>query len=132
MRWIEEVSGLPGAPAPTRSLPLGWPCAGLRERGVDARLEFFASYDTFAKPYGLLIALALAAGAMPRRRRRLRTLLALSAAIGASLEGELRRVSPGALFARRTSQNLVAEMPPVAGEEQTLSCFRISTPREAA
>jgi hypothetical protein len=64
--------------------------------------------------------LALAAGAIPRQRPLLRGLVALSVAIGASLEGEMRRISPGALFARRTSQNLFAEIAPSAAEERTL------------
>ena len=96
--------------------------ARLQEHGVAARLEAFRSYETFAKPYGLLIGLALAAGALPRRHRVLRSLLSVSAALGAALEGEFRAVSPGALFARRTSQNLVAEVEP-AGEPRRTLCL---------
>ena len=52
----------------------------------------------------------------------LRSLLSVSAALGAALEGEFRAVSPGALFARRTSQNLVAEVEP-AGEPRRTLCL---------
>ena len=97
--------------------------ARLREHGVEARLEAFRSYETFAKPYGLLIGLALAAGrpAPPPAAAALAA-LASRRRSGAALEGEFRTVSPGALFARRTSQNLVAEVEP-AGEPRRTLCL---------
>ena len=76
VEWIEQISASPRRPCSYEELSAALAMrARLREHGVDARLEAFPSYETFAKPYGLLIALALAGGALPRRRRLARSLL---------------------------------------------------------
>ncbi len=121
LRLTEEISAAPRRPCSYEELSASLALrAGLHGHGVEARLEAFPSYETFAKPYGLLIALALAGGAIPRHRRLLRSLVSLTAALGAALEGEFRDFAPGALFARRTSQNLVAEIEPAAEARRTL------------
>ncbi len=121
LELIEELSAAPRRPCSYEELSAALAMrARLRRLGLGSRLEPFRSYETFAKPYGLLIGLALAAGALPRRRRLLRSLLSVTASLGAALEGDFRKISPGALFARRTSQNLVAEMEPLGEPRRTL------------
>lgn len=120
---IESICVSPRRPCSAEELSAGLALrAALEETGIEARLEAFPSYGTFALPYGLLVALALGAGALPRRRQRLRSLLSLAASAGAVLEGEFRSVSPGALFTTATSHNLVAEIRP-AGEAVRTLCL---------
>src|SRR5688500_8010036 len=44
--------------------------AWLRQRGVDARIEEFDGYSSFALPYAILFASALAGGLLQRSGRR--------------------------------------------------------------
>jgi hypothetical protein len=118
---IEDLSASARRPCSYEELAAALRLRGhLREDGIEARLEPFPSYPSFAAPYGLLIALAVGAGLVPRRRGLLRSALSLSAAVGASLEGDFRSISPGTLFARRVSQNIVAEIEPSGDATRTL------------
>lgn len=123
IQLIEMVSACPRRPCSHDELAADLRLRGaLHERGIEARLEAFPSYSSFAAPYGLLIGLAVGAGLLPRRRRLLRSALSISAVVGAGLEAEFRSLSPGALFARRVSQNLVAEVE-AAGERKRTLCL---------
>jgi hypothetical protein len=99
--------------------------AGLQMRqelalvGIEARLEAFPAYSSFAAPFGLIFGLALAAGLLPKRSR-LRPLLAAAAALGAVQEGSFARTSPSAFLSRRRSQNLFAEIEPRGEPRRTL------------
>ena len=64
--------------------------------------------------------MALAAGAIPRRRRLLRALLALSVAIGASLEGEMRRSRRVRCSAAARARTWSPRSRRSGGEERTL------------
>jgi Peptidase family M28 len=94
----------------------------LSERDVEARIEEFDGYATFALPYGLLIAASLGAGFMQRsRRRRLRRAgdaLAWGSVVCAALEGDLRRTPLSDALARRRSVNVVGRVPAVGPVRQ--------------
>ena len=73
----------PRRPAPTpRRTPANRLAAWLRERGVDARIEEFRGYSTFAPPYARCSPASLAGGLLQRspspRLRRAGDVLALS------------------------------------------------------
>ncbi len=121
LELIAELAACPRRPCSYDELAAGLRLRQrLRSQGVNARLEAFRSYQSFAAPYGLLIGLAVGSGLLPRRRRGLRSALSVAAAVGAVLEGEFRALSPGRLFERTTSQNLVAEIEPSGGPARTL------------
>ena len=98
----------------------------VRERlaaaGMDARLEGFKGYSTFAAPLGLGIALALAPALLPPERRVLRSLLATGAAAALLGEGGLVHTPLSDLLSRRPSQNVVAEIDP-QGEAKRTVCL---------
>ncbi len=92
----------------------------LRRHGVEAELEPFDGYPTFAMPFALTLATAVAPALVPRRRRLLRSGLAALAAAALASEGSLVRTPLSDLLARRRSQNCVATIAPAAGAERTL------------
>jgi hypothetical protein len=94
----------------------------LGAQGLGARLEPFRGYSTFAAPYGVIYALALAPLVVPRRHRLLRGLLAGGAAAGLISEGGLVRTPLSVGLSRRPSQNLVATIEP-AGEAMRTMCL---------
>jgi len=89
--------------------------AWLRERGVEARIEEFAGYSTFALPYSILFATSLAGGLFQRSRRRsvrrAGDVLALGSALTGALEGDLRWTPLSDRLARQSSVNVVARIP---------------------
>jgi hypothetical protein len=89
--------------------------AWLRDRGVDARIEEFRGYASFAAPYGALFTTSLAGGLLQRSRRRgvrrLGDVLALSSAVTATLEGDLRWTPLSDRLARRPSVNVLGHVP---------------------
>ena len=120
---IEALAGRIGPRRPTTHDELAAALLMRRElaaSGVDARLEAFPAYSSFAAPFGIVFGLALAAGLLPRRRARLRSLLAVSAALSAAQEGEFARVGPSAAVSTRRSQNLLAEIEPRGESRRTL------------
>ena len=89
--------------------------AWLHDRGVEARIEEFEGYSTFAAPYAALFTASLAGGLLQRSRRRgVRRLgdgLALSAVVTAALEGDLRWTPLSDRLARRPSVNVLGHVP---------------------
>jgi len=81
----------------------------LEEEGVDATIEPFVGYSSFAWPYGLIAALALAPTPLPV------VALGLLAA-----EGGLTRTPVSDVLARRPSRNVVATIEPSGPAERTL------------
>ena len=96
--------------------------ARLRERGVDAELQPFDGYSTFAAPFGVILGLGVAPALLPLRRRRLRSLLASASVAGLATEGGLVRTPLSDLLSRGRSQNLVATIPP-SGEARRTVCL---------
>lgn len=96
----------------------------LGERGLDATLEPFDGYSTFAAPFGVISALAIAPALLPPRRRLARSVLALTAAAGLVTEGGLTRTPLSRALSTRPSQNLVATIEPAGDAVRTvcLSC----------
>jgi hypothetical protein len=95
--------------------------AGLLEsRGVDARLEDFRGHATFAKPFSIVLGLAVAPALLPRSRRLARVLLAAGAAGALLSEGSLLRTPITRWLSRRRSQNVVAAIEPAERSERTL------------
>lgn len=92
----------------------------LRSSGVDARIEPFASYASFAYPVGAISALALAPALLPRRWRALRAALGLGAAGLLLAEGGLRRTPLSDALATRESRNVVATVEPRGEARRTL------------
>jgi hypothetical protein len=94
--------------------------AELGDHGVQARLEEFAGYSSFAQPFAILLALAAAPALVPRALRRTRIAMSLAAAVGLLSEGSLLRAPLTKLLSRRSSGNLVAELEPSGRTERTL------------
>jgi len=94
----------------------------LRAEGVEAELEQFNGYSTFAAPQGVILALALAPALLPPQRRLLRSALATSAVAAMATEGGLIHTPVSAALSRATSQNLVATIDP-AGEAKRTVCL---------
>ena len=94
----------------------------LQAESVEARLEPFGGYSTFAAPVGLAAALALAPALLPRRRRLLRSALATAAAAALASEGSLLRTPVSDALARGSSQNLVATIE-AAGDARRTACL---------
>ncbi len=96
----------------------------VRERlaaaGMDARLEAFRGYSTFAAPIGIGLALALAPVLLPPERRALRSLLAIGSAAALAGEGSLVHTPVSDFLARRPSQNVVAQIEPEGEAKRTL------------
>jgi hypothetical protein len=93
----------------------------LRARDVAADVESFSGYATFAQPYGLLLGGSLAGAWLQRRGRKLGDLLAVAAAAGIALEGDLRSTPVSDLLARQRSTNVVASIAP-SGQERQRVC----------
>jgi hypothetical protein len=125
-RALELIETLAAEIGPRRPTSYGELAAVLEMRedlnsaGVKARLERFPAYASFAAPFGVVFALALAAGVTPRRRPALRSALAVGAALAAAQESTFARLGPSALVARRSSQNLVAEIESKEDPKRTL------------
>jgi hypothetical protein len=94
----------------------------LADRGLEAELEPFRGYPTFAAPFGVILALAIAPALVSRRRWLARSGLALAAAAGLITEGGLTRTPLSDLLSRRPSQNLVATVEP-SGERRRTVCL---------
>ena len=98
----------------------------VRERlataGIQARLEGFNGYSTFAAPLGLGVALAVAPALLPPERRAMRSFLALAGAAALASEGGLVHTPVSDLLSRRPSQNVVATVEP-AGEVKRTVCL---------
>jgi hypothetical protein len=90
--------------------------------GLDGALEPFEGYSTFAAPYGVGAAFALAPALLPGRRRLLRSALALAAGAAMISESSLTRTPVSRLLSRRPSQNLVATIEP-SGEVRRTVCL---------
>ena len=114
---------------PTRSAPGARPAqtsaaerisAELRRQDLSAELERFDGYSTFAAPYAVGAALALAPALLPASRRLLRSALALGAGAAIATESSLTRTPISDLLSRRASQNLVATIEPQGKVERTL------------
>ena len=84
----------------------------LREGAVAARIEEFDGYDTFARPYGAIAALAVAPALLPRAAVAARWALGASAAGLLAAEGGLVHTPLSNLLARRPSANVVATIEP--------------------
>ena len=92
----------------------------LDSRGIDAGLEGFRGYATFAAPFSIILALALAPALVPRSRRVARMLPAAGAVLGLVSEGSLLRAPISQALSRRRSQNVVAAIEPSGTGERTL------------
>ncbi|GIK78136.1 MAG: M28 family peptidase [Thermoleophilia bacterium] len=92
----------------------------LRAAGVDAGIEGFAAYSTFAAPFAVILGTALAPVLLPRRWRLRRAALAALAAAGLLSEGSLVRTPLSRALSRRPSQNVVATIEPREGVRRTL------------
>jgi hypothetical protein len=91
----------------------------LRAEGLEAELEDFVGYSTFAVPFAVVEALGLAA-ALPRRRPLLRTALGAAAVSILATEGGLVHTPLSDALSRRPSQNVVATIEPRGAAERTL------------
>jgi hypothetical protein len=122
-RWIALLADEIGPRRPTsqaESVAATAMRTKLRERGVAAEAEPYPGYASFAWPYGLILAAAVAPAALPRRFARLRAGLAASAAAALALEGELRHTPISDLLARREGRYLVATVEPAGRAVRTL------------
>jgi peptidase M28-like protein len=93
----------------------------LAKRGVQAEVEPFRGYSTFAHPYGMILGASLVGALLQRRHRPGGNVLTLAAAAGLALEGDLRVTPVSDLVARKPSTNVVASVP-AAGEERQRIC----------
>lgn len=96
--------------------------ARLEVRGLDAGLERFDGYATFAAQFGVVLALGVAPALLPRRARLARATLAAASAAGLLTEGGLAATPISDALSRRPSQNLVATIEP-AGEAKRTVCL---------
>ncbi len=92
----------------------------LRAAGIDAETEPYPGYSSFAWPYGLILAAAVAPALLPERMRRTRGALAAGAAGAMALEGELRTTPVSNLLARREGRSVVATLEPRGEVRRTL------------
>jgi len=83
----------------------------LRERSVDARLEPFEGYPTFAIPYGAIFGAGLAGGLAQKRAVGTGTALVWTAIVAGLMEADLRRTPISDLLSRSPSANVVATIP---------------------
>lgn len=121
--WIELLASRigprrPGSPAERMAAELL--AARLRERGVDARIEPFRGYPTFALPFALTMGTAVAPELVPRSRPLARSVIAAAAAAMLATEGSLVRTPLSQALSRWPSQNVVATIEPRVGSERTL------------
>lgn len=94
----------------------GW----LVDAGVEAKLQEFRGYSSFAWPFGAILALGLMAGLMPKSWRRRRAAAAAAAAGGLVVEGDLRWAAISRIISRLPSQNVVATIEPSGRAQRTL------------
>ena len=94
--------------------------AELRDASVEAEIEEFRGYSTFALPYGLIVGAALASATLAKRRRRLRSWLAAGATAALFSEGDLVHTPLSDALSRGRSQNVVATIEPRGPVERTL------------
>jgi len=94
----------------------------LRGAGVEARLESFRGYSSFAASYGAIAAAALAPALLSRRRRLLRAIPSLAAVAALVSEGGLVRTPLSDALSTRESRNLVATIEP-SGESLRTACL---------
>lgn len=133
LRWIRLLSEEVGPRRPTSDAEVRAASAmhdELARAGVEASIEPFRGYSSFAWPFGVVLATALAPAALPRSWKRLRG--ALSVAAGAMLvtEGGLVHNPLSKLLARRGSQNVVATIKPAGTPTRTLClCCHLDTSR---
>ena len=92
----------------------------LAERGLEAELQTFEGYSTFAVPLLAILGLAVAPSLLPRRRRVLRSALAAGSVAALLTEGGLVRTPLSDALSRRPSQNLVATIEPSGPVERTV------------
>ena len=92
----------------------------LRAGGLEADTEAYPGYSSFAWPYGLILAAAVAPALLPARFRRSRAALAAAAAGAMALEGELRVTPVSGLLSRREGRSLVATLEPREEARRTL------------
>ena len=92
----------------------------LARAGVDAEVERFPAYPTFAWPFGALLGAAVLAGLVPRRMQAVRSALGIGVAAGTALEGSLRFTPLSRLLARRESQNVAAAIEPGGPARRTV------------
>ncbi|MGI8726564.1 MAG: M28 family metallopeptidase [Solirubrobacterales bacterium] len=92
----------------------------LRSAGVEAELESFRGYSSFAQPFAIVLTLGALPSLISARLRWLRRLLAATASGLLVGEGGLRAPVLSALLSRRRSQNLVASIDPRGPAERTL------------
>jgi Peptidase family M28 len=87
----------------------------LREHGVDARIEEFRGYSTFALPYGALFAASLTGGLLQRSRRaglrRSGDAFVLASLTTGALEGDLRWTPLSDALARQPSVYVTGRVP---------------------
>ena len=111
--------------------------AWLKERDVDADVEEFDGYSTFANPYALLFGASLAGGLLQRsqsaRTRAAGAGLAISSAAAGLLEGDLRRTPVSDALSSDRSLNVVACVP-AAGPTRRRVCLvgHLDTSRSGA
>ncbi len=94
--------------------------ARLGEWGIEAGIEPFDGYSTFAWPYGLIQAAALAPSLLPGRLRRTRSALGLLAGATLAAEGGLRATPLSDLLSVHESGNVVATIDPSGEPRRTL------------
>jgi Peptidase family M28 len=123
LAWIRLLAGEIGPRRPTGA---GERIAAERMRdelsraGLRAELEPFPGYSSFSWPYGVILGAALLPALLPRHRRRLRALLAASAATGLVSEGGLVHTPLSVLLSTRRSHNVVATVEPRGAANRTL------------
>jgi len=92
----------------------------LRDVGVEAAVEPFSGYSTFAWPYGVIGALSCLPALLPSRRRVLRGTIAGTGAAALASEGGLTWTPLSALLSTCRSANVVATIPPRGQARRTL------------
>lgn len=122
-RWIETLATEIGPRRPTsraERTAAEWLRTELADAGVDAALERFDAFSTFALPQSAPLLTGLAAGQVGRRHAWLGGAIgALALALAAS-EDDLRLRPLSRLLARRGSHNLVARIEPQGAVQRTL------------
>jgi hypothetical protein len=123
MEWVRLLADEVGPRRPTGAaerLAAELVRGRLGAANLDAQLEEFDGYSTFAAPYGITTGLAIAAGLAPRSRPGVRSALALGAVAALACEGGLVWTPISDALSRRRSQNLVAQIEPAGPTERTL------------
>jgi hypothetical protein len=120
--WIELLATEVGPRRPTSAAEreaAELVAARLRAAGLEAHIEPFDGYPTFAAPLTAIASLALLAGS--RRRHPLLRLAAGGAAAGAAVtEGGLVKTPLSDALSTRPSQNVVATVEPRGPAERTV------------